>query len=199
MRLTSDRVLLFDLGGVLLPYDRERRVRAISTALETDADAARDLVANGIAERLDVGLADDDDLAVEMSRLGDRAVSASQARRLWLSVYAAPNLELWQTMARLRDKTPVGFLSDNPPSVRDVFPAREAFDYEFLSAELGMVKPSPEIFSAVQALLAMPPEGIVFIDDTAGNVAAARVAGWDALVYSSNEQLAVELADRGLS
>ena len=102
-------------------------------------------------------------------------------------------------MARLRDQTPVGFLSDNPLFIRDVFPAREAFDHEFLAAELGMLKPSPEIFGAVQALLATPPEGILFVDDMAANVDAARVAGWDALVYSSNEQLAADLADRGLS
>jgi HAD superfamily hydrolase (TIGR01509 family) len=199
MRLASDRVLLFDLGGVLLPFDRERRVRAMSGALGVEPDPVRSLVASGIAKRLDLGLADDEELAVEMSRLGSRATSAAQARRLWLSAFETPNLALWQTMARLRDTTPVGFLSDNPASVRDVFPDRDAFDHEFLSAELGMLKPSPEIFAAVQALLDIPPLGIVFIDDMPANVAAARVAGWDALVYSSNEQLAADLADRGLS
>lgn len=197
MRLASDRVLLFDLGGVLLPFDRERRVRALSAALAAEADAVRALVESGIAERLDLGLADEDELAVEMSRLGSRAVSAQQARRFWLSAFEAPNLDLWRTMARLRDRTPVGFLSDNPPFVRDVFPSRDAFDHEFLSAELGLMKPAPEVFSAVQALLAAPPERILLIDDIPANVAAARVAGWDAVVYSSNEELAADLADRG--
>ena len=199
MRRASDRVLLFDLGGVLLPFDQERRVRAMSAALAVEPDTVRSLVASGIAERLDLGLADDNELAVEMSRSGSQAITAQQARRLWLSVFERPNLDLWQMMATLRERVPVGFLSDNPLFVRDVFPIREAFDHEFLSAELGLMKPTREIFAAVQALLVTAPERILFIDDALPNVEAARVAGWDALVYSSNEQLAADLADRGLA
>ena len=53
-------------------------------------------------------------------------------------------------------------------------------DHLFVSAELGMVKPEPAIYTHVTAALAVDPAQIAFIDDRPANVAAGRAAGWSA-------------------
>lgn len=74
-------------------------------------------------------------------------------------------------------------LSNAPATLR---PAAEASDWYplverlFISGELGMVKPEPEIYTTIQAELGVPPERIAFIDDRPHNVAGATAAGWQA-------------------
>jgi putative hydrolase of the HAD superfamily len=189
-------VVLFDLGGVLLPFDQDRRVAALVRDLGCTESAARALVASGLGRRLDQG-ADEAELAAALSDLAGRLVAIETARDLWLSVFEAPNAALWATAAALRRQVVTGALSDNPAFVREVFPRDDAFDHVFLSCELGHCKPAPDVFAAVAERLGC--EDILFVDDVEDNVAAARRAGWDAVLYRSNEQLAVALAERGLA
>ncbi len=53
----------------------------------------------------------------------------------------------------------------------------EEFDAVFSSAELGVAKPDPEVFALVCAALGRAPGECLFVDDTAGHVAAAAAAG----------------------
>lgn len=48
------------------------------------------------------------------------------------------------------------------------------------SAEVGFIKPEPEIYAEATQKAGVPPEKILFIDDRKLNVKAARDAGWQA-------------------
>ena len=54
------------------------------------------------------------------------------------------------------------------------------FDGEFISWEMKMLKPSAEFYREVIRRLNLAPEEILFIDDSASNVAGARALGIDA-------------------
>lgn len=54
------------------------------------------------------------------------------------------------------------------------------FDGLFFSCDLGVAKPDPGYFSAILDALARGPQGVVFVDDRADNVAAAASVGIDA-------------------
>ena len=193
------RVVLFDLGGVLLPFDRERRVRAIRERTGMSAEAARAFMAGDIHQRLDRGEADEADLAAAFSALAGREVGVDEACGLILSVFEAPNTELWDLAKALSARLTVGGFSDNPRFVRKVFPPGATLEPLFLSADLGVQKPAPEAFATVQARLGVPASDILFIDDTAANVDQARAMGWEAVAFDSNSQLFGELRARGLS
>ena len=72
-------------------------------------------------------------------------------------------------------------VSNAPAALR---PAAEASDWYplverlFISGELGMVKPDPEIYRVVTDELGVEPSGIAFIDDRPANVAGAARFGW---------------------
>lgn len=58
-------------------------------------------------------------------------------------------------------------------------------DVEVVSGREHVSKPDPRIFQIMQARLALPPERILFLDDTPRNVEAARACGWRAELYGA--------------
>ncbi|MCH7482909.1 MAG: HAD family phosphatase [Chloroflexi bacterium] len=66
----------------------------------------------------------------------------------------------------------------------------------FVSFELGMMKPQPEIFRHVVAALGVEPKDCLLIDDNEANGRGARVAGLDEIRFRSSEQLIAELEAR---
>jgi FMN phosphatase YigB (HAD superfamily) len=196
--VTQARVVLFDLGGVLLPFDRERRIAAMVGALGVTADAAWALMAGDLPTRMDSGAADGAELAAAFTALAGRSVPPSEASDLILSVFEAPNLVLWDLAARLSERVTVGGFSDNPGFVRQVFPSGARLDPMIFSSEIGACKPSAEAFAKAEEIVSAAPPEILFIDDSPGNVAAALARGWDAILFVSNEQLTRDLKLRGL-
>ena len=87
---------------------------------------------------------------------------------------------------------------------RDEFErARRRFSFldEFhgvvISGDHGVMKPSPEIFQIAGSTLGLNPTATVFVDDSAGNVAAAAQLGFDAIHFTDPEGLRKILTERG--
>jgi HAD superfamily hydrolase (TIGR01509 family) len=196
--MAATEIILFDLGGVLLPFDRERRLRAMVQGLRITPDAARAFMDSDIHARLDVGQASEAEVAAALSKVAGRTVPPAETRALILSVFEPPNLVLWDLVAALRSHIAVGGFSDNPAFVRELFPPGAVLEPMFWSAELGLSKSGPEAFAAVTKRLGRRPGAILFIDDSAANVDKARAVGWDAIQFVSNDQLIEELSGRGL-
>lgn len=69
---------------------------------------------------------------------------------------------------------------------RELVPVHELFEVIVDSSEVGMRKPNPAIFlHALELLGGIPPERAVFLDDAAGNVAGAQVAGLHAILVDA--------------
>lgn len=71
----------------------------------------------------------------------------------------------------------------------------DIFDHIFISAEMGLAKPDPEIYRAVSKELGKEPSELVFVDDFIENVLAARKEGWSAVHFRSREGALAELAE----
>ena len=72
------------------------------------------------------------------------------------------------------------------------------FDPILFSFQLGAVKPEHELFERATRRLGAEPGEITFVDDQPGHVAAARSAGWDAILYESPSRLRAALRERGV-
>lgn len=73
-------------------------------------------------------------------------------------------------------------------------PIEKTFRQYFLSCRLGMLKPAPELFRQVIGSIGLPPEEILFVDDSEKNAAAGKAAGMMSLHYVPGTDLA-ELID----
>ncbi|HUO11408.1 MAG TPA: hypothetical protein VMU37_01505 [Caulobacteraceae bacterium] len=190
-------IVLFDLGGVLLPFDPERRVRVVAEALSLDTVAARAALGDELFARLDRGEDDLGAFATAFSAASGRKVGVDEARALILSVFEPPDGRLWTLAAALSHRLPVGGFSDNPAFVREVFPSDATLEPMFWSSELRATKAEDAAFAMVEARLGLAPTAILFIDDSLGNVERARRRGWDAIRYSGYERLLWDLTERG--
>jgi len=75
---------------------------------------------------------------------------------------------------------------------------RDCFSVYALSYELGAAKPDSAIYQAAAKLAGVKPEEIFYTDDLLANIEGARLAGFDAVLYTSTPQLVGELRRRGI-
>jgi 2-haloacid dehalogenase len=72
------------------------------------------------------------------------------------------------------------------------------FDGYFISGLEGVIKPDSEYFERALERFNLRPDEVLFVDDRADNVAAARALGMPAVVFISPQALRDELVARGL-
>lgn len=72
------------------------------------------------------------------------------------------------------------------------------FDDVVVSGAEGVAKPDREIFEVLSRRLGHPIEGVLYVDDAAHNVTAARDAGMDAVQFTDANALLGDLRRRGL-
>lgn len=74
-------------------------------------------------------------------------------------------------------------------------PFARYFERIFVSAELGMIKPNPEIYRHVARELGVEPTALVFVDNKAVNVDGAREAGVTGHVFVGVPELRAFLTE----
>jgi HAD superfamily hydrolase (TIGR01509 family) len=134
----------------------------------------------------------------EYARLIAEAVhiSPEEAREIFQKKHIR-NEPLIQYVRSLRSRYKTALLSNvGHDAITQIFTAEElenVFDSVVLSAEVGMVKPSPEVYTLTASRLDLRPDECVMIDDIPRNIEGAQLAGMKGVVYSSNQQIKAEL------
>ncbi len=178
------RCIIFDLDGVLYRYDLSRRLARLA-ALAARAPAAIEAAiwGSGFEDRADAG---EFDAEHYLREFGER-IGVSISRAEWIAARAA-GMELDERMLalvrELSRRLDVGLLSNNGWLLRESLPQLAPglpalFGPRlFVSAELGVRKPDPEVFRRLAARVQLAPDGLLMVDDNAANVAGAIAAGW---------------------
>lgn len=112
--------------------------------------------------------------------------------REWLEYENHPNRPMLAAVRELRSAGWRAFLATNQERNRVNHLLREVglgevVDGEVASCTVGHRKPDAAYYGAVAAHLGVAPERIVFWDDSAENVEAARAAGWQAHLFTGVE------------
>ncbi|MGD2133898.1 MAG: HAD family phosphatase [Maricaulaceae bacterium] len=202
-KLTDSRIVLFDLGRVLVDWDPRYLYRKLfddETAMErflaevctTEWHALHDAGAP-MAETAPPLIAAHPHL--------EEPIRAWQAR--WDEMFAGPVHGTVEILKRLHaGGRPLYALSNLPAEKRahieQTFDFMSLFADVVVSGEEGVRKPDRAIYEIAQARVGAPPDEIVFIDDMEVNVEAGAKFGFDAILYEGPAELAGALAARGL-
>ena len=109
------------------------------------------------------------------------------------------------TVTLLKDLAAAGYrlalLSNAPADFAEVMaeqPVARFFEHLAFSCYLGSVKPEPECYRAVLAMLGARPADVVFIDDRPENVAGAAAVGIHGVRFTTPEAVRTALAGHGI-
>lgn len=205
--------LVFDLGGVLFHWQPHEIVASALPDLASTRASADRLVAD-IFQGFDGDWGEFDRGVLSPAELAERiaartSLGVAQARAVIDAVPAALTpiagtvalLERLHPLQRARDRG-LYYLSNMPESYAQHLEATHAFlslfDGGVFSARVRMIKPEAAIFEHTGDWLGIDPADSLFIDDMPRNVAAARAAGWQAVLFENPADCERALVARGL-
>lgn len=125
----------------------------------------------------------------------------------WLRMDARLDEGLLEGLKRVRAiGVPIWFATNQDHERSDylwnALKLKDCADRLVSSAQIGAAKPSPAFFEALQDMTGKEATEHLLIDDSAGNIAAAKAAGWHAVQWTANmhlpeilQEFGVELAD----
>jgi putative hydrolase of the HAD superfamily len=194
----------FDLGNVLLHFDHRLAARQMAEVAGLDVEQVWRLVFEGdLLRQVECG-------AITDRQFYDRFCEATGTRadydRLQYagSAIFTLNAPMVPLVGHLRDAGHrLGILSNTSESHWN-FVSRgryglipNAFEQVVLSYEAGAMKPDAVIYRLAAERAGVAPEQIFFTDDREENIAGAKEAGFDAVLYTDTRGLAQELRRRG--
>lgn len=195
--------MLFDLGGVLFHYEPDRRWQAFAEQTDlSPADVQKRLSSSGYAMACDQGRLRGRKAYQEGLRALGCRMSMERFVHIWVSAFR-PDEAVLALARRVQANTAIAIFSNNSDLVRDgleaLWPAVLApFMPRIFSADLGLAKPDPRAYQKVAELLGHAPESVLVVDDVQSNTVTAASLGFNVIDYADSDQLAGELAGRGL-
>ncbi len=100
------------------------------------------------------------------------------------------NEPMYRLLADLPGTVRAGLLSNNYPVVSDhlrLDPAFARLHRPVFSNEIGIKKPDPAAFAALEAAMGVPASQVAFVDDVHENIVAAERAGFHGLIYDHTD------------
>ncbi len=211
-RSAVPRVLICDLGNVLMYFDRSRTYRSLAHYFDWDLSRVTAAIeGTDLRERYEKGELDDSSFCDELNDLfsGPRKLDFSLLSEFWGDMFW-PNAEMLATLQKLkRDERVSLVLLSNTNSLHFEYVNRhypevvELFDECVLSFKEGFAKPEVEIFErAMAAARNHRPEAsageLIFVDDSAEFAEIASRMGMRALAYRSHAHFVFWLRGLGL-
>lgn len=188
MKSKGIKNLLIDLGGVLINLDRQRCVENFQKLGLQNVEELLDIHRpEGLLMQQEKGLITPAEFRNGVREMMGKVVSDKQIDAAWNSFLVdIPTYKL-DLLLKLREKYVVYLLSNTNEihwkwTCKNLFPYRtfkveDYFEKTYLSFEMKMAKPEPEIFKTIIEDAGIEPEETLFIDDAEINCKAAAELG----------------------
>ena len=201
------KAIVFDIGGVLIGLNMGRCIEAFRSGLgfERITQLLDPYHQKGIYGELEGGRLSEQhfkDLVIAESRPGTKPKDVEWAMGELLdwkmdprSVQAVKNLAGRYPLYLLTNNNPISMARTYAIFRENGIEPKTAFKGEFISWEMQLMKPSQACYREVIRRIGLPAREILFVDDNANNVEAAREAGLQARYYIPGSDLSLLLAD----
>ena len=200
------KVILFDLGRVLVDFDHLRAAQRISSFCSKTPRQIYDLFFESQATiAFEAGKITPEDFYLQVKQMLDLRLSYDSFEPIWNDIFflSAKNRSVFGLVNALRANYKIAILSNinvlHYEYLRKNFPVFGAFDKVFLSFQLGLIKPDMEIYNLVVRDLGVSPQEIFYIDDRPELVESARSLGIRGQVFVNFGQLIGDLKSAGIN
>lgn len=198
----TPEAVIFDIGNVLLEWQPERFYDAVigperRVRLFAEVDLA------GMNEGVDLGAPFAASVEALAQAHPDWAPEIRMWRERWFEIAHPPIEGSIRVMRALRARgVPVFALTNFGRETFDAaverLPFLAEFDRAWVSGRMGVMKPDPAIYAALEAECGVAPGRLIFTDDRADNIAVAAARGWQTHLFEGWQGWAARLVDTGL-
>ena len=198
---------IFDLGGVLLDIRLQNAYERFTALGLPSAELAQGSSVYKLLEEYQLGYVTTDDFCKQIANKCAKPATPEDIEQAWNSIcigVAERKLQALRSLRQSKDVATVSLLSNTNAlhwecSCKNWFNANgnkleDFFDKIFLSQDLHLQKPDPEIFKAAIRELGATPAETIFIDDSPVNTAAAAACGLKTLTVTADVDWVKELS-----
>ena len=184
------RVVVFDLGKVLLDFDYNRAALAFAARGKLTAPEVRQLIDHSpLLYRFETGLMTSEQFFAEV-RQGTGFNGTFDDFKLIFADIFEPIPEMIELHATLRKAGVPTYIFSNTNDlaishIRRRYPFFSQFDGYIFSYEQGAMKPDARIYEAIEGLTGHRGADIIYLDDRADNVAGGTTRGWRAVLHEA--------------
>ena len=201
---TQTKALLFDLGGVVLEIDFGRAFAHWQARSQLSHEHIRQRF--GVDEPYELHETGGIDAPAYFAHLREHLQLEGDADFIhegWNSIFVGEIAETVRILEAVRPRVPCYALSNTNAAhlahMQSEFPHVLAqFEKVFVSHEIGHRKPQPRAFEHVVREIGVAPGEVLFFDDLAENVQAARECGLQAVQVRGPGDVRGALQERGL-
>lgn len=195
--------IVFDFGQVLIQWSPYFLYRKLLPSDEAIREFLEEIKFNEFNPRMDAGYSFEQTRAEVLSRHPGKRDLADAFFSRWTECSGEPNQDVVALMLELKHAGhPVYGLSNWSAETFAWVKPRYAFleelnDY-LISGAVGEVKPGEKIYQLFLERVGKRAQECVFIDDSPANIEAARRLGFTGILFTSPEQLRLDLQTMGI-
>lgn len=200
------KAVIFDMGGVMVNLNLNRCVDSfLALGFEDIRDFLDPCHQRGMFMGMEHGTVSADEFISECLQHSRPGTTPGQVVSAFATFLDGAREDAMRCINSLRGKVDLYVLSNNNPIAAPVCESiikpygvdfTQPFKKVFISYEMKMLKPYPEIFGAAVEEIGCEPSEMLFIDDSQRNLDAAAAFGINTLLCSPETDLSVEVPAR---
>ncbi|MDB5762923.1 MAG: putative haloacid dehalogenase-like hydrolase [Herminiimonas sp.] len=194
------KALLFDLGGVLIDVDFNKAFEVWSRYSGTPASLLRSRFSmDAFYQQHERGEIDAGEYFDSLRSSLGITLSHAEFETGWNAILGTEIHQTTALLVSLKQKIPLYVFSNSNAVHQRYWTAEYAamlnhFERVFVSSDIGKRKPDPEAFLHASREIGMPPDRIMFFDDTRENVDSASRVGMHAVHVVSVDSIKTAVA-----
>jgi HAD superfamily hydrolase (TIGR01509 family) len=191
--MTLPKVVIFDLGKVLVDFDYGIAVRRIAARGRIAAEEFGRLIASApLLFRYELGQLTSDEFYKEVCDLTGFCGNFDEFSLAFGDIFV-PIEPMVQLHAALRKRGMPTFILSNTNElavrhIRRSYPFFSDFQGYILSYEHGVMKPEPKIYEIAERVTGQQGADILYLDDRPENITAAAERGWQVILQETPEK-----------
>ena len=190
--------IIFDLGGVILNIDYNlTRAAFENSGITNFHDMYSQAAADDLFKNLETGTITEDDFYSEFNKRTNQVLDKNKIRLNWNAMLLAYREKSLEYLNSIKSKYKLYLLSNTNHihlhalnklynNIQRGKPFEKLFDKVYYSCEIGLRKPNADIYEFVLKENNLEAGKTLFIDDSVQNIDAAKAAGLQTILLSSD-------------
>jgi putative hydrolase of the HAD superfamily len=201
--MKDQKVILFDLGKVLIDFDHRIAVQRIKQFCSLDEKSIYSLFFDSnVTDKFEKGLISPLDFFEQVKNMLGARIHYEEFVPIWNEIFTH-HPGMLEILGLLKDNYNL-YLVSNINKLHFEYLKKqfneyfEFFNHLFLSYEMGLRKPDLMIYKFIINYLKTSPDNIIYTDDRIELITAAKGLGMDAFLFISTVSFKEELYKRGI-